>query len=161
MKQLDIAGQRFGRLVADKPVDYTPQGVVWLFLCDCGNPHRRLAKSVRHRSEKASCGCLQKQIHSERMSCLNKKHGMTNTPTWKSWVSMRERCRNPNAPKFAHYGGRGITVCQQWEDFQVFLKDMGERPAGTSLDRIDVNGMYAPSNCRWATHKEQRHNRRK
>ena len=160
MKQVDITGQRFGRLVAEKAIEWTKQGVVWLFICDCGSEHIRLAKAARYKGEKASCGCLQKQIYSERMSALNKTHGMTNTPTWRSWKSMRERCSNQNAPKFNHYGGRGIKVCLQWERFVVFLKDMGERPTNTTLDRVDVNGMYEPSNCRWATHKEQRANRR-
>lgn len=160
MNRVNIAGQRFGRLVASKPIETTNQGVVWLFMCDCGKEHKRLAKAIRHKGEKASCGCLQKQIHSDRMSCLNKTHGMTNTPTWRSWISMHDRCRNPNAPKFKHYGGRGIRVCDAWGNFRVFLSDMGERPNGKTLDRINVDGMYEPSNCRWATHKEQRHNRR-
>ena len=114
----------------------------------------------REAWDAGSCGCLQKQIHSDRLTCLNRTHGMTNTPAWVSWKSMRDRCRNPNAPKFNHYGGRGIKVCPQWESFLVFLEDMGERPVNTTLDRVDVNGMYEPSNCRWATHKEQRENRR-
>lgn len=160
MKPVDISGQRFGRLVALEPVEKTAQGIVWKFICDCGNTHNRLAKAVRNRGSKASCGCLQKQIHSERMKAINYKHGMTYTRAWRSWSSMHDRCRNPNAPKFAHYGGRGIKVCDQWKEFEQFLIDMGERPEGTTLDRINVNGMYEPSNCRWATHKEQRHNRR-
>ena len=160
MKQVDITGQRFGKLVAEKAIEWTRQGVVWLFLCDCGSKHTRLAKAARYKGDKASCGCLQKQIHSNRMSCLNKTHGMTNTPTWRSWKAMRQRCSNPNALKFNNYGGRGIKVCLQWENFAVFLKDMGERPIHTTLDRVDVNGMYEPSNCRWATHVEQRANRR-
>lgn len=73
---------------------------------------------------------------------------------------MRQRCENPNTPKFAHYGGRGIKVCDRWQSFENFAADMGERPKGTTLDRIDVNGNYESSNCRWATHLEQRHNRR-
>jgi hypothetical protein len=73
---------------------------------------------------------------------------------------MLDRCKNPNAPKFHHYGGRGITVCDRWLTFENFYADMGERPTDLTLDRINVDGNYEPANCRWATHKEQRANRR-
>lgn len=88
------------------------------------------------------------------------KHGMTGTFTFKTWDSMRQRCRNPDNKDFANYGGRGISVCDRWNEFQTFLADMGERPSGMTLDRIDVNGNYEPSNCRWATPKAQSRNKR-
>ena len=161
MKPVDITGQRFGRLTAIEPSHATPQGAVWRFFCDCGSEYLKLAKAVRNpKAIKQSCGCWQKEIWANRMKTLNLRHGMTNTPTWKSWISMLDRCNNPNAPKFHHYGGRGIKVCDRWSSFENFFEDMQERPAGRTLDRIDVNGDYFLDNCRWATHKEQRANRR-
>ena len=87
-------------------------------------------------------------------------HGMSNTPTYRSWAHMLDRCRNPKNDSWDYYGGRGITVCEEWTDFAQFLADMGERPEGTSIDRIDVDGNYEPGNCRWADHTTQINNRR-
>ena len=86
--------------------------------------------------------------------------GMSHTPTYRSWKAMMARCYSPNVYGFANYGGRGIKVCRDWHGFLTFLADMGERPAGTSLDRIDNDGNYNPSNCRWATAKEQNNNKK-
>lgn len=88
-------------------------------------------------------------------------HRMTGTPTHTSWRKMRERCRNPNSAQWPWYGGRGIRVSARWESFENFLADMGRRPPGTSLDRIDTNKDYEPGNCRWATHRQQVHGQRK
>ena len=89
-------------------------------------------------------------------------HGMSNTGTYLSWRGAKQRCTNPNAASYPRYGGRGIEICSRWiHSFANFLEDMGERPEGMSLDRINNDGNYEPSNCRWATPSEQNRNQRK
>lgn len=87
-------------------------------------------------------------------------HGAYQRPEYRSWKAMRSRCLNPNNAAWEHYGGRGITICAEWADFEVFMRDMGPRPEGLTLDRIDVNGNYEPSNCRWLPLPDQSRNRR-
>ena len=89
------------------------------------------------------------------------KHGYFGTPTYRSWIGCKERCYNSNERSYPHYGGRGIKVCDRWlNSFENFLEDMGERPNGTTLDRIDTNADYTPNNCKWSTHEEQQKTRR-
>lgn len=123
----------------------------WKCICDCGKEKKVRDLSLR-RDESKSCGCFQLEI--------SVTHGVSKSSTYKSWEMMRQRCLNKNYDRYSDYGGRGIKICDRWLDFNNFLNDMGEKPAGLSLDRIDVNGNYEPSNCKWSTMKEQNRNRR-
>jgi len=156
MKQrsLSLEGQRFGMLIALCRTEKRSNNneVYWLFKCDCG-----VKKEMRGTSVKTgrvyNCGCL--------TGAHLKTHGKSKTRTYNAWACMRSRTTNPKVEQFHNYGGRGIKVCERWDNFSNFLKDMGECPPRLSLDRIDVNGNYEPSNCRWATSKQQGQNTRK
>jgi hypothetical protein len=160
---IDLSGRTFGRLtVVRRARDrVSPNGkpaTNWLCVCACGKPEGLLevvGQSLRRRAT-LSCGCL----HLESITTHGGTKQGAEHPLYTTWTDMHQRCRNPNAPDYKNYGGRGITICARWYDFAAFAADMGERPAGHTLDRRNVNGNYEPSNCRWATSAQQAANKR-
>ncbi len=156
----DLTGQRYGRLVVMQMIERGERpenNHIMRFQCDCGNIVDRKIKVVRS-GHSQSCGCIAREC----LIARNQVHGLSHTKRreYRSWKDMRSRCRNPNDSDYSDYGGRGITICEQWSDFAVFFADMGDRPQGSTLDRINVNGNYEPANCRWADHKVQANNKR-
>lgn len=157
MPRLDLRGKRFGRLVVESHVGTRENNhIVWLCRCDCGNEKRVTASNLTCGNA-ASCGCLQRETR------IRHGHGSRThrTKTYRTWQSMIARCTNPRLSEWRYYGGRGITVCEHWRTFENFLADMGEKPPGRSIDRINNDGNYEPGNCRWATKFEQSINTRR
>lgn len=165
-KPRDLTGQIFGRLTVLKRVPCQVKSVVWECLCSCGSKKNvRSGDIVSGRT--VSCGCRGREVAAEngRLNVGKKQdrhgHARRNTSTYGIWRGMKQRCLNKNSGEYVNYGGRGISVCDRWLVFDNFLADMGERPEGHHIDRINNDGNYEPANCRWVTPKQnQRHTRK-
>lgn len=150
---IDLTGQKFGRLTVIRKAD----GSKWHCVCDCGKEKDVRSDHLKEGRVK-SCGCFNSEVVSARF----KVHGLTKHPIHKSWTDMKQRCYNPSSTIYEYYGGRGIKICDEWEDFKTFYdwSISNGWSEGLSIDRIDVNGNYEPSNCRWVSMKVQCNNKR-
>lgn len=155
--KINLLGLTFGRLTVIKQAPHKGVRISWYCKCSCGKIKSVCSGSLKS-GKTLSCGCLLLEI----VKKVNMTHGMCYTPESRAWHHMKGRCYDKNDKNYNYYGGRGIKVCNKWlNSFENFFEDMGFRPTiKHSLDRINVNGDYKPSNCRWATTKEQSRNMR-
>jgi hypothetical protein len=157
----DITGTKHFRLTAEKPLKKNASGgYVWLWRCDCGGTSKAAHSTVKSGNTK-SCGCLQREIYASGGAA--KRHGRSNVgdSTYEAWRGMKKRCTNPNERSYKDYGARGIKFCKRWAIFENFLADMGICPPGHSIERIDKDGNYKPSNCKWIPNNLQQQNTRR
>ena len=152
-RKKDLRGKTFGKLTVLEEDGRIGANVAWICKCECGKKIRVKANSLLSGNT-SSCGC-------GRIEAIT-KHNQTGTPLFNVWRNMIERCTNPNYKTYKDYGGRGIKVCDEWREFEPFYtwSISNGYGKGLSIDRINVNGNYEPSNCRWATAKQQSRNRR-
>lgn len=155
MRSLELSGQRYGMLVVIRKAESAGSQSRWACICDCGTETVVRQGNLRN-GHTTSCGCKRAVV----TAAIRTSHGMFGTPTYRSWSAMLTRCLNEANPRFPDYGGRGIKVHDDWKNFDSFLADMGERPEGTTLGRVDNDGNYEPGNCEWQHSQAQARNKR-
>lgn len=157
MRLVDLTGKKFGRLTVVSRAENSKSGKSrWLCVCECGNECIVHGDSLKNGNTK-SCGCIRREANHDRATT----HGMSNTPLFAVWCAMVSRCKNPNNKSYKHYGARGINVCGEWLDSSKFIEWAIKNgyADGLTIERIDVNKGYEPSNCKWITRKEQARNK--
>lgn len=154
----DLTGRKFGRLtILRRGPDNFQDEIQWLCRCDCGSKIVTVRGSHLKTGNTRSCGCLQPEIVSQ----VNRKHGMWESPEYANWEAMKQRCQNPKSSGYRYYGGRGIKIAPEFQNFEAFFAYMGPRPKGcNSIDRIDNDGDYEPGNVRWTNQRQQMRNTR-
>lgn len=158
VNKIDLVGSTFGRLTVLGAAPRARNGKArWACRCACGKSAVSVGTNLRS-GHTASCGCVKR----ERVSRANKTHGLAGTRPYKIWSGMHQRCHNPKSNSYHYYGARGISVCEEWGTFEGFLRwlETSGYADDLSIDRVNNDGDYEPSNCRWATPLEQAHNRR-
>lgn len=161
MKLDDLTGRKFGRLVVICRAANIGRKTAWLCKCDCGNTKVSTMSNLKS-GHVTSCGCAWKDIVPPLNKDLNTRHAESGTQLYRAWTNMRYRCNTPTCQCYKNYGGRGITICKEWGEYESF-RDWALNNGfmeGLSIDRIDVDGNYEPSNCRWVSDKTQQNNKR-